>query len=93
MSGKVFSCRPEEDIHAALNTMKRNRVRRLVVLAADGGIEGVLSLDDIAMHAQKADGARHPHLSYQDVVETFKAICEKELAKSARTQPAIVAVA
>lgn len=93
MSGSVFSSRPEEDIHGALNTMKRNRVRRLVVLAADGGLEGVLSLDDVAVHAEKVDGKKQPELSYQDVVDTLKAICERKIAQYRRTQPAVIAVA
>lgn len=93
MSGRVFSCRPDEDIHGALNTMKRNRVRRLVVVAADGGLEGVLSVDDVALHAQKGDGRKQPELSYQDVVETLKAICEREIAQYPRTKPAVIAVA
>jgi len=68
---RLFSCTPEHDVHAALATMKAEKVRRLAVLQ-DGALEGILSLNDIALHATKRQG----DLSYADVAETLKTICE-----------------
>ncbi len=33
MSGKLYSCAPDDDIHMALQTMKEGKVRRLPVIA------------------------------------------------------------
>jgi CBS domain-containing protein len=32
MSAQVYTCRPEDDVRTALNTMKEQRVRRLPVV-------------------------------------------------------------
>lgn len=69
---KVFYCAPEEDIHAALQTMAAQKVRRLPVIDATGALIGILCLDDIVLFASEKGG----ELSYFDVVETLKAICE-----------------
>jgi CBS-domain-containing membrane protein len=82
MSGDVFACSPEEDIHSALKTMRRDRVRRLPVINDHGELEGILSMNDVALHAEKVDGAKPSRLSYDDVVNTFKAICEHRHPKS-----------
>jgi CBS domain-containing protein len=68
----VVACRLDDDIHTALKTMRRERVRRLPVLTADGVLKGILSLNDVVLHARKSD----KELGYDDVVNTFKAICE-----------------
>ncbi len=70
---KVFSCAPDDDIHAALKTMQAEKVRRLPVVNKAGQLQGILCLNDIALRAEKRAGAE---LSYADVVETLKAICE-----------------
>jgi CBS domain-containing protein len=73
-SWKVFSCTPEDDIHAALQTMKESRVRRLPVLAQDGALVGVLSIDDVALHAEPGGLGRRLELSGEDVVKTYQGI-------------------
>ena len=76
ISGKVFACRAEDDIRTALNTMKENKVRRLPVVEADGSLAGVLSLNDIVL---KAEEAKKKELSYENIVSTYKSICEHRL--------------
>lgn len=49
MSRDVHSCRPDDAIVQALATMRTHRVRRLPVLDAVGGIDGLLSLDDVGL--------------------------------------------
>lgn len=68
---KVYTCAAGEDIHAALKTMQAQKVRRLPVVNNDRKLEGILCLDDIAVKVSKSDS-----LSYEDVIETFKAICQ-----------------
>ena len=69
---KLFFCAPEDDIHLALQTMRAQRVRRLPVINSKGGLEGILCLDDIVLFAEE----KASELTYFDVVETLKAICE-----------------
>jgi CBS domain-containing protein len=76
MSRKVFTASPEDDIHTALRLMRREKVRRLPVIDAEGKLVGILSLNDIALQATHRDGKKTPELSYEDVVATMKAVCE-----------------
>jgi CBS domain-containing protein len=77
MSRDLHDCTPDDDIHAALETMRKGKVRRLPVVNGDGVIEGVLSLNDVARHAEKIEGRRTTtELSYDDVIITLKAISE-----------------
>ena len=75
-TGKVYACLPEEEIHSALSTMAREKVRRLVVLNADGNLEGILSMDDIVRHATDRATGKFPELSYADVVATLQHVFE-----------------
>ncbi len=79
ITGKVVTCRPDDDIHTALNTMRENRVRRLPVVAADGKLQGVLSMNDVVLKAEEAKNKKAPELSYGDVVKTYKSICQHRL--------------
>ena len=54
ISDTVYSCAPDDDIHAALKTMRHEKVRRLPVVNADGRLQGMLCLNDIALRAEKA---------------------------------------
>jgi CBS domain-containing protein len=73
---KLFYCAPEDDIHTALRTMAAQKVRRLPVIDSQGILAGILCLDDIALVAEEEAG----ELTYFDVVETLKAICEHTTA-------------
>jgi len=76
ITGEVFSCKADDDIRTALGEMKRHKVRRLPVVAAEGGLEGILSMNDVVLKAEEAGQKKVPELSYGDVVNTYKAICE-----------------
>jgi CBS domain-containing protein len=80
IQGPVIACAPDDDVHTAMKTMRRERVRRLPVLTADGVLKGILSIDDVVIHAQKGN----KELDYNDVVGTFKAICERPHRNSAK---------
>ena len=64
----MYTCLPDDDASAALQTMKLQKIRRLPVVDADGHLRGMLSLNDIVTHA----GAATP----SDVVSTLASICE-----------------
>jgi len=83
---KLFSCAPQDDIHAALETMGAQKIRRLPVIDERGTLKGILSIDDVVLHASKTRSVLSD-LSYEDVVDTLKAICERT------TEAAAVALA
>lgn len=76
ISGEVFACAPDDDVRAALGTIREAKVRRLPVVDRDGAIQGILSLNDVVLRAEKANGKKAPDISYEDVVTACKAICE-----------------
>jgi CBS domain-containing protein len=86
MASQVFACHPDSDIHAALKTMRKDKVRRLPVIDDQGMLQGVLSMNDVALHAEKFDGHKTTDLTYEDVVNTFKTICEHRHPKEASQQ-------
>ena len=73
-SGKAYTCRATDDVHTALDTMKRERVRRLPVVDDDGGVQGIIAMNDFLLAAQEAKGRSLPAVSYEDVVHALKAI-------------------
>ena len=66
----VYTCGPDDDIQAALHTMKQYCVRRLPVEGFGGIIMGIVSMNDIVLAA----GPRKP-VREAEVVGTLRAIC------------------
>jgi CBS domain-containing protein len=88
ISGQVHSCTPETDIREALKTIQREKVHRLAIVGTEGELHGVLSMNDIALEAKEASGKKANGLSYKDVVETYKALCEhRALPQPVETEP------
>lgn len=81
-------CGPEDEIHSALGFMRVHHIRRIPVTAEDDGLVGIVSLDDIALHAEKAPAKGG--ISYEDVAETLKAICVHRPEEAATPRPATV---
>jgi CBS-domain-containing membrane protein len=82
MSGKVYGCSPDTEIHAALKIMQQKQVRRLPVIDAyDGKLAGILSMNDVALKAQEG---RKAELSADDVEQTLRAICTHRPAAPAK---------
>ena len=73
-SGKAYTCQLSDDVHTALDIMKRERVRRLPVVDEDGVFQGIIAMNDFLLVAQEARGRGLPAVSYEDVVNTMKAI-------------------
>jgi CBS domain-containing protein len=87
MSGKVYACSADTEIHEALKIMQQKQVRRLpIISAADGRLQGILSMNDVALKA-KVD--RKAELSAEDVENTMRAICthRKPLPTTPAQQP------
>ena len=69
MSSPAHGCAPDDDVTTALETMRSHAVRRLPVIDNDGHIRGIVSMNDILLHAG-GNG-----LSQPAILDTFKAIC------------------
>jgi CBS domain-containing protein len=67
---KLVTCAPEDDVQAALATMRHARVRRLPVVGFGGTVLGILSMNDILLAAGAGKG-----VASEDVVATLQAIC------------------
>jgi CBS domain-containing protein len=89
-SYRLFSCSPEDDIHVALQTMREARVRRLPVVAKEGTLVGVISMDDVLLHAEPMSLGKEPELSTDEVVRSFRSINQRNLPEIARKQMAAV---
>ena len=89
ITGRVFACGPEDDIREALAIMRRERVRRLPVVEADGRLRGIVSMNDVVLRAEEKAKGKAPELSYGDVVETYKAICAHNLTPQLAKKPAV----
>jgi CBS-domain-containing membrane protein len=88
MSDKVHGCSADTDIHEALKIMQQKQVRRLPIISAeDGRLQGILSMNDIAL---KAKAERNAELSAEDVENTLTAICtHRPVAQAKPVQPLI----
>lgn len=84
ISGDVYACKPEEDIRSALKIMQENKVRRLPVIATDGTLQGILSMNDVVLKAHEPKEKKAPELSYGDVVNTYKSICQHRVPLQAQ---------
>jgi CBS domain-containing protein len=74
ISGRVYACAPDDDIRDALETMQSSQLRRLPVVDADGTLRGILSINDVVLHARRGKGKKH--ISHREAMETLKALSE-----------------
>jgi CBS domain-containing protein len=88
MSGKLYSCGPDDDIHMALQTMKEGKVRRLPVIAQKGSLVGVISMDDILLRTEPMSMGKEPELSSDEVVRAYRAITQRQVPQVVAKQAA-----
>lgn len=70
-AGPVYSCLPDDDVSGALETMKARKVRRLPVVDEQGHLRGIVSMNDILLHANGQRG-----VAPAAIVGALKGICE-----------------
>jgi CBS domain-containing protein len=70
----VRTCGPDDDVHAALATMKAHHVRRLPVEGFGGTVLGVISMNDILLAAGSTTPVRT-----EEVVDALQGICAHHL--------------
>lgn len=78
MTGQLYTVKPEDDVHQALQTMQEHKIRRLPVVSAEGELEGIVSMNDIVLKAKGTSG-KTPQIDYADIVKTYQAICQHPL--------------
>jgi CBS domain-containing protein len=77
---KVFTCKPDDEIHEALQTMAEKQVRRLPVVSREGVPQGVLSMGDIITHGDLNKWERCCELSSEEIIRSLKKIYGQELS-------------
>ncbi len=70
-------CKSSDDIHTALRTMGKGKVRRLPVVNNEAVLEGIISMDDVILNAEH-DGKLGSVMSLRDVVTTLQAIYTRD---------------
>jgi CBS domain-containing protein len=86
MCGQVYSVNTEDEIDQALETMQEHKIRRLPVLNDDGELEGIVSMNDVVLHATAEKG--EDAIDYGSVIKTYHAICEHPKPIAASATPA-----
>lgn len=75
ISGELYGCHADDDLEDAVETMCRRCVRRLPVLGSQGGLAGMLSLDDVFAEVRARPEAGGPSLG--ELVETLGKIGQR----------------
>ncbi len=75
MSPRVFACGPDDEVQTALETMQYRLVRRLPVLDDARKLVGILSIDDIVIHAGPATAKPPTEVTYGEAFSTLKVLC------------------
>jgi CBS domain-containing protein len=70
ISKALYTCAPNDDVRAALETMKSRKVRRLPVVEPGGRLVGIVSIHDIATQSRN----RGADIPSDAVLDTFIAI-------------------
>jgi CBS-domain-containing membrane protein len=84
MAKEVLSCSPDATLVEAEEVMRSGQVRRLPVIDSDGCLVGIVSLNDLAMLAEREIGRKNRDLSAQEVTATLAAICAPRQADTVR---------
>lgn len=87
MTGQVYSVNAEDEIDEALKAMQEHKIRRLPVVNVDGELEGILSMNDVVLHATADEDEET--IDYGEIVKTYHAICEHPKQIAASATPAV----
>jgi CBS domain-containing protein len=82
MSKQLYSCRSDDALIEAEETMRSNQVRRLPVVDANGKLAGIISLNDLAREAEREVGRKGRELTGQEVSATLAAVCTPRNGRS-----------
>jgi CBS domain-containing protein len=79
MSRQLFDCTSDDDLSAAETIMRERKIRRLPVLNPEGRLVGLLSLSDIARHAddEYARGAVNRYVTDAEVARLTAVVSKR----------------
>ena len=79
MSRQLFDCTSDDDLSAAETIMREKKVRRLPVLNQEGRLVGLVSLSDIARHADEeyARGAANRYVTDAEVARLTAVVSKR----------------
>ena len=86
ITGAVYSVAPDDDVQKALEVMHDHKIRRVPVVAPEGQLKGMLSLNDVILLAEEPLGNKAPAISFNDVMTTYQAICAHPIPVETREQ-------
>jgi CBS domain-containing protein len=91
-SAPPHTCQASDDLSAALATMRAFAVRRLPVVDALGGLDGILSLDEVVLAAHRLSGGQLDSPLHSEVIETLQAIVRPAAALAPASAGATAAI-
>ena len=78
MSSRLCVTHSDDDIRAALERMRAERVRRLPVVDDGGHVEGMLPLADIVAHLPSPEGQSAAKPLLGETLATIRIICSND---------------
>jgi len=86
-SGNVVTCGPQDEVRDALTIMRQAGIRRLPVVNRQGTLEGILSLNDVALASRSDRQAQPTDVAYEDLVLALKSIGARRSAAKSPADP------
>ena len=88
MAREVHWCEPEDTLLTALDKMRINQVRRLPVVANDGSLVGIISLNDLIRETtRKRPNKMKTGLTAAGISQTLAAVCEPRTIETSDHEP------
>jgi len=78
MTTRLVTCRPDDDVKDALESMATSGVRRLPVVDDRGRLAGLLSIDDVIVAGEAQEG-----VTDTEIVETLRMIYKRRVLRGA----------
>ncbi len=75
MARNVVTCRIGDEVRQVESLMREKQVRRLPVVDAYNHVQGIISIHDLALEAQRERGAGRKEIARSEIADTLAAIC------------------
>jgi CBS domain-containing protein len=82
MNTKPVSCLPGDELKTALRRMGEAQVRRIPVTDTQGTLRGMVTLNDLLLHAEKSDRHGEAPVTYADVMGVLRSVSKHRIETS-----------